>query len=537
MYPNPKELARYASQKQTRPYIMCEYSHAMGNSSGGMWAYWEQIYRLPYLQGGFIWDWVDQGQRKPIPGGKVSPVTGKNWFYAYGGDFGPAGTPSDDNFVDNGLVGPDRQLHPGLLEVKHIYQYIRCQLTDPATKTLEIKNWFDFIEVDRIAAGSWRLKEDGVVLQSGDLGALDIAPRATKSVKVPVKTYTPKPGREYHLEVSFRLKADTAWGKQGHEIAWDEFKLPASAPAAGIGKLAALKLTQSGNQIRISGKDFEAVVSRDSGSLTSWKSKGAELIGSPLRPDFWRAPTDNDRGRDMAKSQGIWRHAHEGAVVKEVTVNDRSVSGEAIVLVSMELPKVGATWDTTYRFLGSGDLVVNAHFKPGDKKQPFMVRMGMQMTLPAGFEKITWLGPGPQETYTDRKDARVGVYSGTVRDQFYFDYSEPGESGNKVDVRWALLSRRQGPGLLISGLPLVSINALHHTSDDLQNAKHSFELPDRKEVTLNIDLRQQGAGGDDSWGAWPHQEFLIPCAEMSYQFRLRPMNSSDDPEKLGRLVF
>jgi beta-galactosidase len=158
----------------------------------------------------------------------------------------------------------------------------------------------------------------------------------------------------------------------------------------------------------------------------------------------------------------------------------------------------------------------------------------MQMVLPAGFDRITWLGPGPQETYCDRKDARVGLYSGTVRDQFFHDYVEPGESGNKVDVRWVALTSRKGAGLLAVGLPLLSVNALHHTTDDLQAAEHPHELPRRDFTVLNLDWKQQGVGGDDSWGAWPHEQYLIPCQEQSYSFRLRPFRAGQDPGKLAR---
>ena len=193
-----------------------------------------------------------------------------------------------------------------------------------------------------------------------------------------------------------------------------------------------------------------------------------------------------------------------------------------------------AEWETTYTVYGSGDVVVRALFKPGNTNLPKLVRLDMQMTLPAGFERITWLGPGPQESYCDRKDARFGLYSGTVDEQFFADYTEPGESGNKVDVRWLALTNGKGAGLLAIGQPLLSANALHYGTDDMNAGKHAFELPRRNDITLNLDLKQRGVGGDDSWGAWPYDSFLIPCQEYAYSFRLKPFAPGDEPAKLAR---
>jgi beta-galactosidase len=177
---------------------------------------------------------------------------------------------------------------------------------------------------------------------------------------------------------------------------------------------------------------------------------------------------------------------------------------------------------------------VQAQFVPTKTNLPKLVRLGMQLSLPAGFERVTWLGPGPQESYADRKDAKIGLYTGTVEEQFYAHYTEPGETGNKTDARWIALANSKGIGLLAVGEPLLSVNALHYGTDDLNAGKHAFELPHRDFVVLNLDLQQQGVGGDDSWGAWPHEEFLIPCKEYSYSFRLRPFDAKEKVAKLAR---
>jgi beta-galactosidase len=511
----------------------------MGNGSGDFQSYWGKIYQLPHLQGGFIWDWVDQGlrqpQSRPTRDHFVPVKPGKKTFWAYGGDFGPKDIASDDNFCCNGLVTPDREPHPGLFEVKHIYQYIRCRLTDAAARTVEVKNWFDFTNLKDIATGSWKLKADGRKIQGGKLADLDIASGATKQIVLPVKAFQPQPGVEYFIELSFALKTDLPWAKAGHEIAWDEFRLPDAAPAATFAaeKLPTVKWIAGTNESRVAGGNFEIIFDNQTGAMKSWRVDGAGLIASPLRPDFWRAQTDNDRGRDALKSQGVWRDAHQDAQFRSFAGVDR---GDYIeIQAESVLPKASnAVWRTTYEIYGSGDVVVTVKFSPGKTDLPKLPRLGMQMVLPAGFERITWLGPGPQETYSDRKDSRVGVYSGTVDEQFYADYTEPGETGNKADVRWVALTDGKGAGLLAVGMPLLSVNALHYGTEDLNAGKHAFELPRRDFITLNLDWKQQGVGGDDSWGAWPHGEFLIPCAEQSYKFRLHPLSAGEDPEVVAR---
>jgi beta-galactosidase len=562
MYPRPPELARYASESRERPFIMCEYEHAMGNGSGDFWSYWKLIYNKPFLQGGSIWDWVDQGLRQPqgpLPLAHFQkPKRGAKTFWAYGGDFGPAGTPSDDNFCCNGLVTPDRQPHPGLFFVKHVYQYIHCKPASLETNRIaavrmktdygyseprmrhfevEVQNFYDFTNLKDFARGHWRLKADGREIAKGDLAFLDVEPHQSRVISILAPRFDPEAGVEYFLEIGFTLSQDLPWAQAGHELAWDEFKLPDAAPAAVHSSTVPVnpELLQGASATTVKGQDFEALFDRVTGVLESWRYRNVQLINTPLRPDFWRAQTDNDRGRNMIKAQGVWRAAHEttqrGSCSIEVNTNAHTV----VITSRQVLSQVDAEWQTTYTVCASGDILVNAHFKPNQTNLPTLGRLGMQMTLPPGFERITWLGPGPQETYCDRKDARVGVYSGTVDDQFYSGYVEPGETGNKVDVRWIALTNANGIGLLAAPLEgFLSVNALHYGMADLNAGKHPFQLPHRDHITLNLDLKQQGVGGDDSWGAWPHDEFLIPCQEYSYGFRLRPFDSTKDPGKLAR---
>jgi beta-galactosidase len=540
MYPPPHHLANYASKPQTRPYIMCEYSHAMGNSSGGMWAYWSQIYTKPHLQGGFIWDWVDQGLRHPLTGG-MAPCKasgGRDYFWAFGGDYGPAGTPSDQNFCCNGLVSPDRRPHPGLLEVAHIYQSIWTKPLSTDNRDFEVANGYFFQNLKDVARGQWQLTADGVTLQTGAMPELDILPGNVIRVAPELNSITPKPGVEYFLEFNYTLKRDTTWAKAGHQIAWDQFKLPITAAPEVIDMAGYpdLKQTDTSESLVLAGQNFEIVFDKAAGTLKSWRFNGAEMINIPLQPDFWRSPTDNDRGRDMVKSQGVWHKATEGASLKSFAAKPHPATRSVVVTAVLTLPKVEATWETDYAVYPNGDIQVSARFKPSNSKLPSLPRVGMRLALPAGFENISWMGPGPQETYADRKDAKVGVYQGTVDEQFYIDYTEPGETGNKADVRWVALTNPQGVGLLAVGAPLLSANALHYTAEDLQSAPHPYQLPRRDFVVLNLDLAQQGAGGDDSWGAWPHKEYLPACKEQSYQFRLSPFVGAKAPAAQARQV-
>ncbi len=530
-----------AGAPRTKPLILCEYAHAMGNSNGNMWLYWDLIYSKPHLQGGFIWDWVDQALRAPValkpPRIHRAPQPGEETFWAFGGDYGPPDTPSDQNFLCNGLVSPDRVPHPGLLQVKHVYQYIHCTPVDLAARTIEVKNWFDFLPLHKVAELHWQLTGDGHPLQEGVLPCPDLAPQSAAQVTIPISSFEPEPGVEYFLDLRFRLIKDESWAPKGHEIAWDQFQLPDGAAPLPIPANAttALTVTEDDSQLTVSGGTLTARFEKTAGVLASLIVSGTELIESPLRPDFWRAPIDNDRGRNMDKTQGVWKTAHEDARVREFKV-DAADPQRVSVTVTLSLPKADVRWTTRYIVLGSGEVLVEASFIPRKTDLPQLPRLGMQMILPKSFDHITWLGRGPQETYIDRMDAPVGRYTGTVRDQFCYDYAEPGESGNKVDVRWAALQNTEGAGLLIIADPeqRLSVNAMHHTTDDLQTAEHPFELPQRESTVVNVDWKQQGLGGDDSWGAWPHAGYLIPCEAQKYRFRLHPITSDSDIDKWAR---
>jgi beta-galactosidase len=339
---------------------------------------------------------------------------------------------------------------------------------------------------------------------------------------------------EYFVQLDFYLKQDTGLLRAGHKMAWDQFELPDAAPATVLDSrnFPPLKWNVNANAVQVTGKNFEITIDGTNG-LTSWRSHGTELIRSPLIPSFWRALTDNDRGRQAGQKQGYWEHANAGLVPQQFAAAKQEDHLE--VSVKWVLPKAdNAAWTTTYKIYGNGEVFVAADFQPVKTDRPPMPRMGMQLSLPAGFDRVTWLGPGPEETYCDRMDAPVGLYSGTVDDQFYAGYVKPGETGNKVDTRWIALTNKKGAGLLAIGEPQLSVNALHYGTEDLNAGLHPFQLPHRDYTVLNLDWKQQGVGGDNSWGAWPHKEYLIPSQSYRYQFRLRPIAAGENPEKLAR---
>jgi len=364
-----------------------------------------------------------------------------------------------------------------------------------------------------------------------------------------VQAVAPTPGTEYFLEVSFKLKAATLWAEAGHEVAWEQFLLPWTVPAApAAASAAALAVDDTPALITVRGPGFGVVIDRRTGLLVSLKSGDTELLEQPLGPHFWRAPVDNDRGNNLASLEpaknewaaggaGVWRNAHASFRPKTMMVT-HSTPGRVTIVADGQLECFGQFFRITWTVLGSGDLLVETSYRPGEWQAPELPRFGTQATLRAGFDHLAWLGKGPQETYWDRQDARVGVYRGKVADQ-YFDYIKPQETGNKEGVRWLALTDAQGRGLLAVGRPLLSANAQHYSTDDLYCATqrenfYRYLLPDRQTVTLNLDLKQRGLGGDDSWGAKPHEPFRLNAWPTTFSYRLRVLAGGEDLSALAK---
>ncbi|MGC4073710.1 MAG: glycoside hydrolase family 2 TIM barrel-domain containing protein [Nibricoccus sp.] len=565
MYPSPQSVINYSAQPREKPFIMCEYAHVMGNSGGDTWAYWKPIYDgAPYLQGGLIWDWKEQGLRLPVPPGRkfakyentksfpLDPALGT--FFGDGDLFDPERKMTDAGSPGDGLVSPDGTPQPETAEIKKIYQPIQMRAGDLTKTEVRFTNWYDFLPSEAWLVAGWRLVADGKTLQQGTLENFALAPRETKTLVIPVRAFDPAPATEYFLEVRFVLKSKTPWADAGHEIAWEQFALPVTSAAKTPASSAAIPhvtLADSPEKIVVSGPAFSATIDRTTGLLASLKSGDAELIESPLHPHFWRAPIDNDRGNKMWSTTivsrwnpppGFWRHAHKTWKLEKLAVSQPSPSRVVITThgtIDLGPPNMLCRQRITYTILGSGDVLLDTQFlPPAARNAPEMPRFGTQMILREGFDQLTWFGKGPQETYWDRQDARVGLYSGSVAEQ-YFRYMRPQETGNKEAVRWLALTDKSGRGLLAVGQPLLSANATHQQTEDLFSATqeepfYQFQIPDRKTITLNLDLKQRGLGGDTSWGALPHEQFRLNPWPMMLRYRLRVLTGGEDPVALAK---
>jgi beta-galactosidase len=526
-------LESYGSRIHDRPLIMCEYAHSMGNSTGNFQDYWDLIEKYPQLQGGFIWDWVDQGFIK------VSATGEKYW--AYGGDWGPKGTPSDQNFLCNGLVLPDRTPHPALREVKKVYQYVKIKPVVLSANQFEILNKHDFMNLKQFDI-RWEIVGDGKDIAGGVVARPDIGPHSKRMITLDLPSITPDPGVEYFINFHTVTAEDEPFKQKGFEVAVDQYPLPlrASVEKRKIAALPSLVLSEDQQTAGIHGSDFTIVFDKRTGILTSYLYKGTQLIELGPAPNFWRPPTDNDFGNEMSEISAVWRTAGGNTVLRTFDVKQIS-GGEIEVKASFDLPDVRSQFRAQYTVLGSGDVIVKNDFVTTQGGLPEIPRFGVTMRLPKQFEAMEYFGRGPQENYCDRNtSALVGLYRSTVTDQ-YFPYISPQENGNKTDVRWVAFTGENGIGLMAVGMPSLSMSALHYTVEDLtqesRGTRHTIDLTKRDFVTLNLDYKQRGVGGDDSWGAKPHAQYCLYAKSYTYRFRLRPFARGEDPVELGRQQF
>jgi len=541
MYARIPKIEAYAQTNPSRPLILCEYAHAMGNSVGNLQDYWDVIERYPSLQGGFIWDWVDQALLRHDADGQP--------FWAYGGDFGHPSVPNDSNFCNNGLVAADRTPHPHLHEVKKVYQPIKVRPVEAGPGKVRIENRHDFIDLDRFDF-RWEVEADGQRIADGALAVPSVRPHEAAEVEVPLPAIDPQPGVEYFLTVRAFAATEQPLVPAGFELAWDQIKLPVhTAPTLlPMDGMPALHVDDLGRYVDVTGDEFGLRVTKQTGRLSSLVYRGVELIRTGLAPNFWRAPTDNDLGNDMPTRTGVWKRAGERPEILTVAV-EQPRPEVVRVAVHSTLPQVESNYDTTFTIYGSGDIVVEVSYKAGRDDLPELPRFGMSMTLPAAFNDLEWYGRGPHESYWDRKTgAAVGRYQGPVWDQFH-RYARPQETGNKTEVRWLALRDENGSGLLAVGLPEMSASAWEFPIDEIEfdpiddpareiivpaSQRHGAEIRRHDLVTLNLDHRQMGVGGDTSWGARTHAEYTLTDDEYRFRFRLRPITAEDDAARLAR---
>ena len=519
MYWEPWDLKWYGYARQLRPLIMCEYAHAMGNSTGNLQDLWDVIEKYPQLQGGCIWDWVDQGLYAKDEHG--------NEYWKFGGDFGPKNVPSDGNFQCNGLVCPDRVPHPGYWEVKKVYQYVKFIPADLKKCSFSILNNYNFYDLSNTEV-SWELLSNGKVVQVGKLPGFTLLPGTRRELMIDLPELKPLTKTEYFVNVY--LKTTTPWGllPAGHVLAMEQFPLPqlGDDPAApNNGAVSKMKVSDGDDGVAITGNQFSIVFDKKTGTISSWKFHDADLITRGPLPNFRRAPTDNDIGNGLPKRSKVWFDASEQRKVDTFTTG-REDNGKITLTVEYLFPDSLAKETVAYTVGSTGAVTVKSSIKPLREKLPEMVRFGMNMQISPEFSKLAWYGRGPWENYLDRHTASfVGIYQSTV-DKQLTPYVRPQENGYKTDVRWLTMESIKHVAIRITGQPLICFSALPFTYDDMkgfkQAGKHLNDLEKKPFVDLNIDYKQMGVGGDDSWGARTHTQYTLPAGEYEYGFTIEP---------------
>lgn len=516
-------IAEGQKADEPRPFFLCEYAHAMGNGPGSLKDYWDAIYQYPRLLGGCVWEWADHGIRQRT-------ASGEEWF-AYGGDFGD--TPNDGNFCIDGLTSPDRVPHPGLIEYKKVIEPIWAEAKDLKSGLVTLHSRYDFATLAHLNA-VWSIQRDGVPVQSGTLVLPEIAPGGAADVTVP---YTLPSSGDAWLNLTFTLASDQLWAARGHEVAWAQFPLPVeavAAPARRLDTFPTLTVAETGRTLEITSEDFRLAFDASRGLLTDWTYQNTPLMVLGPTLNVWRAPTDND-----VNLAAEWRKAGLDRLIpradsfawKQIAPQVIQIISTVVLAPASRLPVFTVTF--SYTVYGSGEVVLETHVTPHGDLPP-LPRLGLEMHLPAGFNRFAWYGLGPHESYPDRRESvKLGAYSGSVSEQFE-TYIRPQENGNKSDVRWASVTNGRGVGLLAIAKPLINVSVHHYTPEDLTRAQHTYDLKPRPETIWHLD-HAQGGLGSASCGPGPLPQYLLQPAETRFSVILTPFSSElTSPMALSR---
>lgn len=517
MYPAIGRMKAYAAdQTKKRPFIMCEYSHSMGNSNGNFQEYWDIIRSDKKMQGGFIWDWIDQGMKTTTSDGRV--------FYAYGGDLGGYALQNDENFCANGLIAADRTIHPGLNEVKKGYQNILFKAKDLAKGIITVENSYDFTDLDKYNF-YWTLIKNGEPVYVGTL-KISLAPHSEKDVALDIPAEKIDHDGEYfiNLYATTSHATETELVPFGHEVAREQFQLSGNyfQPKTVSGEL---KITKENNRLHFTSGNISGDFDLQRGNWFRYAINGTPVV-SPPEPFFWRAPTDNDFGNGMPVNLGIWRTAHVNRIVKKVTTGDQTSEGLPIK-VEYELAGIHVPYTIDYLIQNDGSIRVTSSIDMTGRDLPELPRFGMRMQLASQFDSLEYYGRGPWENYSDRNTASfVGLYKDDVANQFAWNYIRPQESGYKTDVRWLTLTDNKGLGVRIEGVQPICFSATNVRTEDLdpgltKKQQHPTDIKPEKNVYLNVDLKQRGVGGDNSWGALPHDPYRLLEKKYSYSYVIK----------------
>lgn len=523
------------------PLIQCEYNHTMGNSGGNLSDYWDLIRKYPILQGGFDWDFVDQAlHRNIVKPMSILPYKMNNEElrkieYCYGGDYNKY-DPSDNNFNCNGIIGPDRQMNPHAYEVAYQYQNIWAKMVNAETGEVSVHNENFFRDLSNYAL-AWSLEEDGVETQNGTIADLDVPAQQTKNFTIPYDKSKIK-GKEVFLNIDFRLKEAEPLLTAGQVMAYAQLPVVTKQAcsgncskmlAQGHGKKKMKLAAKKNNVVAVTTPNLTFKIDRSTGLISEYAYNGKSLLGEggTLKPNFWRAPTDNDMGAGLQKKFQAWKNPQMN--LKNIDVKKDKKTNSVTILTSFDMPEVQGQMDITYVvFANTGAVKVTEDFKATEgAKVSDMFRFGMLMQMPYTMEKSNYYGRGPIENYSDRKDCmRIGVYTDDADNQ-YFPYIRPQESGTKSDIRWWKQTDATGLGLQVKSCTPFYASAIHFDTEELgdgdeKEQRHSFDLKKSKFTNLFLDSAHMGVGGENSWGAWPLEKYRVHYGNKTFTFTLIP---------------
>ena len=542
MYYSVAASEKYAKDPNSpMPLIQCEYNHTMGNSGGNLSDYWDLIRKYPILQGGFDWDFVDQAlHRNIVKPMSILPYKMNNEElrkieYCYGGDYNKY-DPSDNNFNCNGIIGPDRQMNPHAYEVAYQYQNIWAKMVNAETGEVSVHNENFFRDLSNYAL-AWSLEEDGVETQNGTIADLDVPAQQTKNFTIPYDKSKIK-GKEVFLNIDFRLKEAEPLLTAGQVMAYAQLPVVTKQAcsgdcskmlAQGHGKKKMKLAAKKDNVVAVTTPNLTFKIDRSTGLISEYAYNGKSLLGEggTLKPNFWRAPTDNDMGAGLQKKFQAWKNPQMN--LKNIDVKKDKKTNSVTILTSFDMPEVQGQMDITYLvFANTGAVKVTEDFKATEgAKVSDMFRFGMLMQMPYTMEKSNYYGRGPIENYSDRKDCmRIGVYSDDADNQ-YFPYIRPQESGTKSDIRWWKQTDATGLGLQVKSCTPFYASAIHFDTEELDDGddkeqRHSFDLKKSKFTNLFLDSAHMGVGGENSWGAWPLEKYRVHYGNKTFTFTLIP---------------
>ncbi len=522
MYANIESVKnRYLNKYPDRPFIWCEYSHAMGNSSGNFMEYWDLIRNNRQMQGGFIWDWMDQGIQQKTADGKI--------YYAYGGDFEPKGYQNDKNFCANGLISADRTLHPAIYEVKKAYQNIHIKPIDITKLQFELYNEFFYNDLSNYEI-DYEILNNGNIIHSGKQKFLPTSPHQTTEFTIEPFMMTMKFGGEFYINFKVKQLKESLLVPAGHIVASEQFlwKNEVVNTSNKSAEKSNLKSAYAKNILIISGKNVAYTFDLKNGSLLSFKKNGQENLLKPMTINFWRAPTDNDFGSNMQTKLRSWKNAPDSLQV--LNHNLLNQNGTTILTFNCNLPNVNATLKTIYTLYNDGKIDVFNELNIPDKKTPELPRLGINFRIAKQFDEVNWYGRGPLENYQDRKQAAdIGIYNLKVAD-FYFPYIRPQETGERTDTRWFTLSTNKS-FYKITADKTIDFNVQHNAIEDFDDGtekhqRHTTDVLPKDFIEVNVDYKQRGVGGDNSWGALPMDKYRMLNGTYSFKFTLEVLDKN-----------